>query len=600
MASIEKERVKTKRDLDRKLKKYGRCALVRPTGFGKTWLLTEMIKEYKHVLYLYPSEVIRQTVAEHWKDVQDYNIDPETLEMIEKTGNLPNADMMTYMKLIRLSGDDMKKMDYDLVIFDEAHKLGGTMTKESVAALFRYLPNAHFIGATATPERSDTFDYITAFFNNVCVYPYTLHDAFKDHTLQIPYYAYAIYDTDEIVRNEKRYMTEGALTAGEDINDMKVREVVKSRLIEISKLFNVPNVIKETMEASEKDPDYQKYIVFFSCLEALKNNLPKVVSWFKEAYPDHEINTLEVSTRNQETDTNVDNLKTLVKRPKTIDLIACIDKLNVGYHVEITGIMMYRGTSSDTIYIQQLGRALSSGQKDPCIVLDVVDNLHRKGLYELNLEKKVPGTHAGGDHNTNGTDGDKDDGTDSGNNHGDGIIVDGPNTFGGDDGTDGAGDVPPFPDDPWWTKANELTPEDFHIVSSQATYREMIAKVVAEPMAQRCKEAFTEHMKRWCRQNNIKFPVSDAELINVYNMPKEQFIAFFDKLIKDNKMTYPMHDADKLLKIGRGKTKDGKPDGIPMGVFAQWKNTSVGNILDLLDIPNDMPRKKRRGKKSAA
>lgn len=62
MTKVEEVREKTQKDLVEKLNKYGKCALIRCTGFGKTWMLSKIFEEYDNVLYLYPTEVIKQTV----------------------------------------------------------------------------------------------------------------------------------------------------------------------------------------------------------------------------------------------------------------------------------------------------------------------------------------------------------------------------------------------------------------------------------------------------------------------------------------------------------------------------------------------------------
>ena len=59
--TLEIVRNKTKEDLKEKLKKHGHCTVIRCTGFGKTWLLSDISKDYKRVLYLYPAEIIKQT-----------------------------------------------------------------------------------------------------------------------------------------------------------------------------------------------------------------------------------------------------------------------------------------------------------------------------------------------------------------------------------------------------------------------------------------------------------------------------------------------------------------------------------------------------------
>lgn len=227
MSLVDKIRKKTRLDLENKLDKYGKCALVRCTGFGKTWLLSDITKKYEKVLYLYPSEVVKNTVKnvlDKAEQLETINIKKKLLSDCDKF-DFNNIKFMTYMKLIRLSDEELDSLkEYDLIIFDECHRIGGKITKEYVGKLFRICKDSKFIGSTATPDRNDAFDIIETFFNNIVVYPYTLHDAFQDNIIKKPYYCYCTYDIETDLK-------EAALLAGQDINNIKVKEVLNSKLI---------------------------------------------------------------------------------------------------------------------------------------------------------------------------------------------------------------------------------------------------------------------------------------------------------------------------------------------------------------------------------
>lgn len=96
-------RLQTMRDLKARFKKSKRCALVRCTGFGKTWLLSEMTHEYKSVLYLYPAEVIKDTVVSVIGTMAGVLLVVEDNEDYD----FRNIRFMSYMKLIRLSEDEI-------------------------------------------------------------------------------------------------------------------------------------------------------------------------------------------------------------------------------------------------------------------------------------------------------------------------------------------------------------------------------------------------------------------------------------------------------------------------------------------------------------
>ena len=208
-------REKTKEDVLSKLKKYKKCLIIRPTGYGKTYLLTDLMTMYKKVLYLYPTEVISDTVKNRYADTN--NLSPEDIETIKKAKSFDNVTLMTYAKLIRMSPEDLKKEKYDCIIADEAHRLGGPKTSSAISMLMRTLPRAHFIGATATPNRTDSLDIVSMFFSGIMCFPYTIHNAIQDGLLKKPNYCYCTYDIETDLK-------EAALTAGEDLNDPKCHQ----------------------------------------------------------------------------------------------------------------------------------------------------------------------------------------------------------------------------------------------------------------------------------------------------------------------------------------------------------------------------------------
>lgn len=196
------------------LNKHQISLMVRPTGFGKTHLMIELAKreKYEKVLYLYPMDVIRQSVYEsyHKCDEQGNAIDP-SIECGIKFADtesehvlypeLPYIEFCTYSKMLedynnvyRFMGDkdwsklskpdkdrlelQWNKLDHskqeklrkkwiqnrfehiELLILDEAHTAGA----EGFLNYWGYIHNLtssglkanrlHVLGATATPLRT--------------------------------------------------------------------------------------------------------------------------------------------------------------------------------------------------------------------------------------------------------------------------------------------------------------------------------------------------------------------------------------------------------------------------------------------------------------
>ena len=54
----------TYEQLIEKLNSEHKCLLVRPTSFGKTWIISALATQYEKVIFVYPSEAIKNTFSE--------------------------------------------------------------------------------------------------------------------------------------------------------------------------------------------------------------------------------------------------------------------------------------------------------------------------------------------------------------------------------------------------------------------------------------------------------------------------------------------------------------------------------------------------------
>lgn len=485
MTLIEQLRDSTYKEAIKLLDKYGQCAIIRPTGFGKTGILTRFIKsgKYKKILYLYPADVIKNTVLEFYYGDN------------KKKNTIDNVIFMTYMKLTNLSEDDLKMLKgVDLIICDECHRLGATETMEGMKDLLALDPKPHILGATATPERMDMIDEISLFFDDHCVSRYTLHDAFKDNILIKPFYIFCAFGESDPKRLAK--IKKDAMLQVEDMNEIDRKyatELINAKMIEISRLAKMEYVIEETLKETNTNTSYQKYIVFCNGFSHLKKAKRNVKNWFKNVFPNHKINELTITSEKDEYKKNVDKLPNLHYKENTIDLIYTCEMLNLGYHVfDITGIIMYRGTYSNTIYAQQLGRVLSSGDTTQKLVFDVVDNIHRKALYNM-LSENIYGS-------CNLTDEENKEYKELVNRTRD---------------RDTNGNTVPLTAEEYnrflelskkikykndiklgKINNNSLYPEDLIATKYYVTYKELIAKTVAEPISMRCRQAWARWVEK--------------------------------------------------------------------------------------------------------
>ena len=165
MGKIDIERQKTLEDLNNKLREYGKCLVVRGTGFGKTTMASKLTKKYKKILFLFPSKIIQVTAndvvheEETGEESEEYYITDDFIGT--QDGELERSSKLqfqTYHMLVRDINKTVPKCDwtgYDLIIADECHRLGAKKTIVAIRDLLKLNPNAHFVGLSATPERPD-------------------------------------------------------------------------------------------------------------------------------------------------------------------------------------------------------------------------------------------------------------------------------------------------------------------------------------------------------------------------------------------------------------------------------------------------------------
>lgn len=456
------------------LEQHQKAVIVRPTGFGKTGILTRFLSDYipQHqlsALYLYPSDIIRQSALRFY-----YGDDAH------QESDIPNTTFMTYSALVRMDDEKLEKLaqSVDLIICDECHKLGAPKTLIAMNTLTENMKDdAMLLGATATPERMDLVDEISLLFDNHVISRYTLHDAFEDGILTRPYYCFCSYGNTDIADIERATR----LNIDGDLADRQNAEsLLRSRLIEISHLSRMDKIIRETCDQYAPDNKYMKFITFFSSFAHIHDQSDQVTEWFQNAYPNYQVRTIIISSENQEYTENLDALPTFTHRENTIDLILCCDMLNMGYHVDdLTGVVMYRGTQSGIIFAQQLGRALSTGHNNAGIIFDVVDNIHREAMYDV-LGQESTWTSKRRDRYTqleakDATTPDKMTPQETQELKSLRLAFDQP--------------------DKWWLHANDLQPKDLIATGHEATYRELIAKTVAEPISMRCRQAWQAYVE---------------------------------------------------------------------------------------------------------
>jgi hypothetical protein len=258
--------------------------------------------------------------------------------------------------------------------------------------------NRKVIGVTATEFRQDGQDPNKIIGNAIS--KYNLADAIRDGHLQKVDYVYTVGDTDMFRESVIDALNESR------VNNGNFNKVTWSEVVELNKIIENNSkplgvTIRESIQDRHKPKDnlgrrmdYIKLIIFFDDTVDLKNRHDWIINEFKTAFSDKNINEYIIVSDDNKADikkpgsninsndtsnglqaTSPDNMNKYTKPANgVVDLILCVDVLNMGYHVDdITGVVILRNTQSAIIYNQQIGRCFSVKSTTVPLVIDVID-----------------------------------------------------------------------------------------------------------------------------------------------------------------------------------------------------------------------------------
>ena len=210
------ESKKTIKDAINKLEQYGKVFVCRPTGFGKTYMLTRIAKYYKNkypdkkIAYIYPLDIIPFEVKQSYGTKKES--DREIREIINKY-----TDFISYSKLTRdyttygpdYWADEFEK--YSIILLDEVHAAGSEGFKNIYDGLKHKIgkDGIKLVGVTATPNRMDDtleFSVLEGIFDNIQVYEYTLGHCIKDGIIKKMVIANRNYNLADLAEQLKEVM----------------------------------------------------------------------------------------------------------------------------------------------------------------------------------------------------------------------------------------------------------------------------------------------------------------------------------------------------------------------------------------------------------
>ena len=348
-----KHNQETYKNIIEMFKTQKRVGVVQPTGTGKSFLMLKWMEDNvkDDITVLSPS-------IEIFNQLKRY-----AAEMNVCIDN--KVSFISYEKLNTMEESEVLSLKADKIILDEFHRAGAEQWGKSIELLLNNNAAAQVLGLTATPVRylDEARNMADELFYGCLAKEMTLGEAVAEGILPIPQYVPVWYDYDGRIAD---YQEDIAA-----VKNRKKRKEVEDTLIFLKRQLENSYGAKDIFRAN-MPTNHGKWIVFCKDTEQVDEIISVMKDWLSEVNSDIHSYVSVAKRNDKEKQLRAfmdDNDKTAVK------LLYTVDRFNEGVHIDnIDGVIMLRPTKSPIIYLQQMGRALSSkGTRRP-IIFDIVNN----------------------------------------------------------------------------------------------------------------------------------------------------------------------------------------------------------------------------------
>ncbi len=369
-----KHQQKTYELMENRLEKTGRAAFSFPTGAGKSFLPLKYIEDNpeENILIVVSSKAIANQFKSY---IKEYIEDGDKLLESKKIA------IVTYQKLGLLKGK-VENARPDIIIYDEAHRIGAETWEPAVDELEERFPKAKEIAMTATPERTDKRNMLYEKFGDDVVYEMSLTEALsgekeEEVVLKSPRYVRVLSTLAPELKEYKKRIQE--------LKDESTKERLLKKYERLESIISASPDIQDVMQVGMKKKN-GKYIVFCENKEDLQEKMAHAKEIFGKV--NQKIKIDYVASKNGKEDdfgkTEAQNRRTLEEfqasqKEEELQLLFCVDMLNEGVHLQgLDGEVMFRATESSIIYKQHIGRVLSADEEEKTVIIDAVNNWLRQ------------------------------------------------------------------------------------------------------------------------------------------------------------------------------------------------------------------------------
>ena len=329
-----------------------RGLLVSATGTGKTFAAAFVMKNInaKRVLFIVHREQIARQALETFKIIFGNS---RTYGLLTGKNKNIEADFI-FATVQTISKSDVfksfSKDCFDEIIIDEVHRAGA----KSYLTIIDYFEPTFYLGMTASPDRTDSFN-IYELFNNNIVYEVRLKEAMENNLL-CPFHYFGISDL---------------IVDGETLDEL-------SDFTRLTSDKRVNHII-EKLNYYGYSGDRVKGLVFCSS--------KREAQILSDAFNSRGFRTTSLTGEDGQEKREKEIEKLIADSGDILDYIFTVDIFNEGIDIpEVNQVVMLRPTQSVIIFIQQLGRGLRKNKdKDFVVIIDFIANYKNNFLIPIAL-----------------------------------------------------------------------------------------------------------------------------------------------------------------------------------------------------------------------
>lgn len=348
-------------------------AVVQATGTGKSFLLARYLVEHSsdRLLVIAPNVTILEEIK---RAVEGNGAVLRSLSSSSVTA--PEEGRIfyrTFQSLVRARGREAP-LKVDHILIDEFHHFGAEVWGEAVKEAIEANPEARVLGTSATPIRPEgMIDTVDVYFEGNLFYELTLPQAWYYGILPVPVLVQSVYGLNDQLDKLQRSLDRLECS---DIRRRRIQRKLDAARVDFAASLGAAELIRRFLP-----PSVRKLLVFCRDKEDLKQMQPQVMGWLEKAgFP---AVSFEVHNDRSEKE-NLQTLKAFREEGDRLHVLFSINMLIEGLHVEgVDAALFLRRTESYVVTLQQLGRCLKAGAKQRPVILDFVNNLSGKSVYDV-------------------------------------------------------------------------------------------------------------------------------------------------------------------------------------------------------------------------